>query len=77
MIKCTKGQKKMRTREKERENCTKSQEKMSNKGLCCGKEKRDANLKPVGYPSGRITYMSGRLLPCQHSARPCLSGRVA
>jgi hypothetical protein len=36
----------------------------------------NAVFKPIGYPSGRVTYPSGWSLPCQPSVELCMFGHV-
>jgi len=56
---------------------TKKQKRKSwNQKACVATKERDAVLKPIRYPSGRVAYLSERSLPCQPSSEPCMSGRV-
>jgi hypothetical protein len=41
-----------------------------------GKENKEHDFYPVGFPSGSITYLSERLLPDQHSKK-CVSPDVS
>jgi hypothetical protein len=67
----------MKNREKTRDKASKNSRKTKGKRCCAAAgEKEMQILKPVGYPSGHVTYPSGRSLPCHHLAELRASRRV-